>query len=63
MLIIRPRLGLALFLKKLEEEEDDIIKEYLTESNGQEILSMLESGYERKSNEVCTVTSTFHYFL
>lgn len=50
-------IGLAFFLKKVEAEEEDVIKEYLSESNGEELLSLLETGYERKSNEVGTCVS------
>ncbi|KAL5968502.1 Nucleolar pre-ribosomal-associated protein 1 [Taenia solium] len=47
--------NLAFFLKKVETEEEDIIKEYLLESNGEELLSLLETGYERKSNELAVI--------
>ena len=44
---------LAFFLKKIEEEgEEDVVREYLVESDGHELLSMLETDYERKPNEV-----------
>ncbi|VDK41146.1 unnamed protein product [Taenia asiatica] len=47
--------NLAFFLKKVETEEEDIIKEYLLESSGEELLSLLETGYERKSNELAVI--------
>ncbi|KAL5104678.1 Nucleolar pre-ribosomal-associated protein 1 [Taenia crassiceps] len=40
---------------QVETEEEDIIKEYLSESNGEELLSLLETGYERKSNELAVI--------
>ncbi|VDM34040.1 unnamed protein product [Hydatigera taeniaeformis] len=47
--------SLAFFLKKVEAEEEDIIKEYLSESNGEELLSLLEVGSERKSSELAVI--------
>ncbi|CDS36611.1 nucleolar pre ribosomal associated protein [Echinococcus multilocularis] len=47
--------SLAFFLKKIETEEEDIVKEYLSESSGEELLLLLETGYERKSNELAVI--------
>ncbi|VDD76260.1 unnamed protein product [Mesocestoides corti] len=47
--------GLAVFLKKIEEDEGDIVSEYLSESNGAELLVLLESGYDRKANELAVI--------
>ncbi|KAM7542026.1 hypothetical protein Aperf_G00000002958 [Anoplocephala perfoliata] len=46
---------LAFFLKQLELSEEDVIGEYLSEANGEEILNLLESGYDRKSNELAVI--------
>lgn len=45
-------LALSLLLKKIEDGDVGVVKEYLSESNGEELLSFLESGHDRKSSEV-----------
>ncbi|KAM7542545.1 hypothetical protein Aperf_G00000003312 [Anoplocephala perfoliata] len=46
---------LAFFPKQLELSEEDVIGEFLSEANGEGILNLLESGYDRKSNELTVI--------
>ncbi|KAL7059381.1 hypothetical protein AAHC03_013599 [Spirometra sp. Aus1] len=48
--------GLAVFLKRIESETDyDLVHQYLSTQTGEEILSLLETGYERKFNELTVI--------
>ncbi|VDO00205.1 unnamed protein product [Rodentolepis nana] len=46
---------LNFFLRQIEESNEDIIKEYLSESTGEELISLLETGFDRKSNELAVI--------
>ncbi|VUZ46424.1 unnamed protein product, partial [Hymenolepis diminuta] len=46
---------LAFFLKQIEESDEDVVKEYLSESTGEELLSLLGTGFDRKSNELAVI--------
>lgn len=48
-------LDLAFLLKQIELSEEDVIKGYLSEANGEEILALLETGFKRKSNELAII--------
>ncbi|VDN30393.1 unnamed protein product, partial [Dibothriocephalus latus] len=48
--------GLAVFLKRIETDTDyDLVYEYLSTQKGEEILALLETGYERKFNELTVI--------
>uniref|UniRef100_A0A0X3P9X5 Nucleolar pre-ribosomal-associated protein 1 n=2 Tax=Schistocephalus solidus TaxID=70667 RepID=A0A0X3P9X5_SCHSO len=48
--------GLAVFLKRIEAEtECDVVYQYLSTQTGEEILALLEAGYERKFNELTVI--------
>lgn len=46
---------MAFFLKQIEESDEDVVKEYLSESTGEELISLLETGFDRKSNELAVI--------